>query len=387
MPALADNLPCTVHECALAGIPFLATDVGGTAELVEPSARSHALVPAKVDPFARRLREILAAGQKLAAPRVAAIEAKRRWIAWHGTLEASEPGDTKKVAPAIARPVTSVSVCMAHYERPRELAVMIASLSAQTHAGFELILADDGSRSNDARSALAALEPEIVRRGGAVLHLENSGPGAARHAAAERASGDYLLFVDDDDFLEPQALATLIGVAERTGADVLVSAYGTFKGDGAPPADAPPADPVVPLGPALAAALVYPELGGTMIFVRRDAYFASGGFPRERDVDEDWELLLSLVTHGYQLQVVPEILFWYRERDASRSRADNRFARNLSRIRKFERMLPPELRDLAALAYGRLGGASDEDAERRVERVRSVLERAAKRRGTGSEES
>jgi GT2 family glycosyltransferase len=144
---------------------------------------------------------------------------------------------------------------------------------------------------------------------------------------------------------------------------------------------------MVPLGPALAAALVYPELGGTVIFVRRDAYFSSGGFPRERNVDEDWELLLSLVENGYELQVVPEILFWYRERDTSRSRADNRFARNLSRIRKYERMLPSELRDLAALAYGRLGGASDEDAERRVERVRTVLERAAKRRGTASEES
>jgi glycosyltransferase involved in cell wall biosynthesis len=387
MPALADNLPCTVQECALAGIPFLATDVGGTAEIVESSARSHALAPPEVDPFARRLREILASGQKLAAPRVPASEAKQRWIAWHGNLKALGPAAAKESARVVARPVTRVSVCMAHYERPRELAIMIASLNAQTHAAFELILVDDGSRSEDARSALAALEPEIVRRGGAVLHLANSGPGAARHAAAERASGDYLLFVDDDDFLEPQALATLVGVAERTGADVLVSAYQQFRGEGAPPSARDAADPVVPLGPALAAALIYPELGGTVIFVRRDAYFASGGFPRERDADEDWELLLSLVAHGYELQVVPEILFWYRERDASRSRADNRFARNLSRIRKFERMLPPELRDLAALAYGRLGGASDEDAERRVERVRTVLERAAKRRDTSPEES
>jgi glycosyltransferase involved in cell wall biosynthesis len=397
MPALADNLPCTVHECALAGIPFLATDVGGTAEIVEPGAGALALAPPEIEAFAERLRAILASGQKVVAPRVPANEARRRWVAWHDSLRDVEPESTKRLAHASERLVASVSVCLAHYERPRELAIMIDSLSAQTHVPFELIVVDDGSRSEAARAALATLEPEILRRGGAVLRIANSGPGAARHAAAERARGDCLLFVDDDDFLEPRAIATFVEVAERTGADALVSAYRRFQGDGAPPVGMHAADvhggithgddAIVPLGPALAAALVYPELGGTVIFVRRDAYFACGGFPRDRNVDEDWELLLSLVESGYELQVIPEALFWYREREVSRSRADNRFARNLSRIRKYERMLPFELRDLAALAYGRLGGASDEDAERRVERVRTVLERAAKRRGTASEES
>jgi glycosyltransferase involved in cell wall biosynthesis len=392
MPALADNLPCTVHECALAGIPFLATDVGGTAEIVESGARSLALAPPEIEAFTERLRAIFASGQQAVTPRVPASEAARRWVAWHGSLGACDPESAKDLESAVTRPVASVSVCLAHYERPRELAIMIDSLRAQTQTGFELVVVDDGSPSEAARVALAALEPEIVRRGGAVLRIENSGPGAARHAAAERARGECLLFVDDDDFLEPRALATLVGVAERTGADALVSAYRRFQGDGAPPvdthaADAHGANAGIPLGPALAAALVYPELGGTVIFVRRDAYFACGGFPRDRNVDEDWELLLSLVESGYELQVIPEVLFWYRERDVSRSRADNRFARNLSRIRKYERMLPFELRDLAALAYGRLGGASDEDAERRVERVRTVLERAAKRRGTPTEES
>lgn len=397
MPALADNLPCTVHECALAGIPFLATDVGGTAEIVESGARAFALAPPEIEAFAERLRAILASGQTVVAPRVTASEARRRWVAWHDSLRDVEPESPKRLAHATERPVASVSVCLAHYERPRELSIMLDSLSAQTHAAFELIVVDDGSRSEGARAALATLEPEILRRGGAVLRIANSGPGAARHAAAERARGDCLLFVDDDDFLEPRAIATFVKVAERTGADALVSAYRRFQGDGAPPVGTYAADEhgentqgddaIVPLGSALAAALVYPELGGTVIFVRRDAYFACGGFPRDRNVDEDWEMLLALVESGYELQVIPEALFWYRERDVSRSRADNRFSRNLSRIRRYERMLPFELRDLAALAYGRLGGASDEDAERRVERVRTVLERAAKRRGATSEET
>jgi glycosyltransferase involved in cell wall biosynthesis len=381
MPSLADNLPCTVHECLTAGIPFLSTDVGGSAELVAPSDRARVLAPPNVDGFAGRLRDILASGQAVAAPSVGPEETLRHWLGWHASLPRAGGAAKHSYAPQPKRSgALSVSVCLAHFERPRELAMMLASLGRQTERAFEIIVADDGSRSDAARTALATLEPELVKEGGALLRLANGGPGAARHAAAERARGEYLLFVDDDDIAEPRAIETFASVAECTGADVLVSAYRRFRGDDTPPSTSGDADVVVPLGPALAAGLIYPELGGTMIFVRREAYFACGGFPRERDVDEDWELLLALVVAGYELQVVPEVLYRYREREDSRSRADNRFARDLSRIRRFEAMLPLELRDLAALAYGRLGGASDESGLRRVERVRAVLGEAAKKR-------
>ncbi len=378
MPSLADNLPCTVQECIAAKIPFLTNDVGGTRELIDASTHATVTVPPRVDAFANRLLEVLASGQPPAAPARATAAARKLWTGWHASLVTKSPP-----SPPRSR-VASVSVCIAHYERPRELAIMLDSLVTQTHEDFDIVVADDGSASESSRAELAAFERGIGDGRVALLRLENSGPGAARHAAAEHARGEYLLFVDDDDYLECEALETLIRVAERTGADVLVSAYRRFRGDSSPDIADVEAEPVVPLGPALAAGLIYPELGGTMIFVRREAYMAVGGFPRERDVDEDWELLLALVAAGFELQAIPETLFWYREREASRSRADNRFARNLSRIRRFEKMLPSELRDLAALAYGQLGGASDESGLRRVDRVRAVLETAARRKAEAS---
>ena len=391
MPSRSDNLPCTVHECLAAGIPFLASDVGGTAELVDPSERARVLAPPTVEAFAERIAAILASGQRSASLRVSPAETRDRWLVWHDSIAAeakvaSGQASTARPTPSVAKPVssTSVSVCLAHYERPRDLSITLTSLRQQTWKRFEIVVADDGSRSEAALAALAELEPELERAGGALLRLSNGGPGAARHAAAERARGDYLLFVDDDDFAAPNAVETLVAVADRTGADVLVSAYRRFRGDGKPPLESSDAEIVVPLGPALAAALTYPELGGTMIFVRRNAYFACGGFPRARDVDEDWELLLALVTSGYELHVVPEPLYWYREREESRSRADNRFARDLSRIHRFAAMLPVELRDFAALAYAQLGGASDAAGLRRVERVRAVLTEAARRKTDAS---
>jgi len=166
-----------------------------------------------------------------------------------------------------------------------------------------------------------------------------------------------------------------VRAAVHTGADALVPVYRSFLGDAEPRADTPVRRWFIPLGPALAPSIIYPEVGGAMIFVRKEAYFACGGFPLERDVDEDWELLLTLVLDGYDLDVVPEPLLWYRDQEHSRSRADNRFRRTRSRIALFERMLPLELRDLASLALVRLAGAEDSEGLRRLERVRQVLDR------------
>ena len=118
-----------------------------------------------------------------------------------------------------------------------------------------------------------------------------------------------------------------------------------------------------------------------MILVKRDVYFSVGGFPTDRDADEDWELLVALVHGGWDLDVLPEPLFWYRDQARSRSRADNRFERMRSRVRLFERMLPLELRDLVSPALAELVGADDREGVRRLDRVRQVLGRNARKDG------
>jgi GT2 family glycosyltransferase len=382
---LADNLPCTVHECVQSGIPFVASDVGGIPEIVDPAAHDRALLPLDVPRFTERLRDVIATGQSPAGARVADRENVARWLAWHENIGLHPNVVAREGADGMAAPreEPTVSICMAHHERPELLGLMLESLRAQTSTPLELVLVDDGSRSAAARHALESLERDFEARGWTLIRQENTGPGAARHAAAEAARGEYLLFVDDDDWAEPNALETFTRVAAHTGADVLVSAYRGFEGAGRPRPDTPVKRWHLPLGAALAAGLIYPELGGTMIFVHRQAYFDCGGFPTERDVDEDWELLLRLVAAGNKLEVVPEPLFWYREAGDGRSRTDNRFLRTQSRIRLLESMLPIELRDLVQPAFAQLAGAGDAAGLRRTDRVREALERAAARKAKG----
>jgi GT2 family glycosyltransferase len=381
MPARADNVPCTVQECLQLGIPFLATDVGGTAELVAPADRPGVLCAPDVDTFSARLVEILADGQRPARLAVDPVENARAWVEWHRDL----PDATHVPARAeTAAMELVVSACIAHFDRPALLEQMIASLERQTYGAFEVIVADDGSRHPETGPHLERLAARLEARGWTLLREPHRGPAFARDAAARRARGGWLLFLDDDDVALPHAVETLVRCAVHAGVDALVPFWRSFAGLEPPSDDTPVRRWFLPLGPALAPSLVAPEVGGAMILVRKDVYFACGGFPTDRDADEDWELLLTLVHRGYDLDVVPEPLFWYRDQEESRSRADNRFERLRSRLRLFEDMLPRELRDLASLALAELEGAGDREGVRRLERVRQVIDRSERRKADGS---
>lgn len=92
------------------------------------------------------------------------------------------------------------------------------SVLAQTERDLELLLVDDGSTDNSGAlcDRLAKEDPRIR-----VIHQKNAGLGGARNTGIEAAQGEYLLFVDSDDWLEPGILESSRKAAEKTGADLV----------------------------------------------------------------------------------------------------------------------------------------------------------------------
>ncbi|NLU68839.1 glycosyltransferase family 2 protein [Streptomyces sp. HNM0574] len=89
-------------------------------------------------------------------------------------------------------------------------------------AEFEVLYVDDGSTDDTVR----ILEEEIAARGAGdtvrVLRMANSGwPGRPRNAGTDAARGEFVHYVDDDDWLAPEALERLYARARETGADIV----------------------------------------------------------------------------------------------------------------------------------------------------------------------
>ena len=95
---------------------------------------------------------------------------------------------------------------------------------------LEIFLVDDGStdRSGAIADRFAKEYPDRVH----TLHLENGGQGRARNAALPMAQGDYIGFVDSDDWIERDMYEKMLDRAEKTGADVVVCDFLEHYADG-----------------------------------------------------------------------------------------------------------------------------------------------------------
>lgn len=110
-----------------------------------------------------------------------------------------------------------VSIVVPLYNAEKHLSQALDSLLAQTHDNLEIICVDDGS--TDGTSQLLA---DYVARDNRVRLLSqvNAGPGAARNRGIAEAQGDYLYFLDADDWCDPTLIEKAVALLERTGADI-----------------------------------------------------------------------------------------------------------------------------------------------------------------------
>lgn len=111
-----------------------------------------------------------------------------------------------------------ISVVIPVYNAGEYLNKCIDSILQQTYQEFELILVDDGSTDNGGRIC-----DEYVARDRriSVIHTKNRGPAAARKTGVEAAQGEYVTFMDADDWVDADMLLFLIEEAKKQRADVV----------------------------------------------------------------------------------------------------------------------------------------------------------------------
>lgn len=121
-----------------------------------------------------------------------------------------------------------VSVVIPVYNIQWHLRQCLDSVVGQTLKDLEIICVDDGS-SDESPHILTKYATRDSRI--QVITQENGGPGAARNAGMERADGEYLIFLDSDDWFESNFLEKMVTRAVETGADVTICRATEFDTD------------------------------------------------------------------------------------------------------------------------------------------------------------
>ena len=112
-----------------------------------------------------------------------------------------------------------ISVIMLTYNRETFVSRAIESILGQTYRDFEFIIVDNGSidRSGQIADAYAAKDNRVR-----VIHRERGNIGAGRNTGFDAAQGEYIAFIDDDDWAEPSFLEFLLKLLEENQADVSI---------------------------------------------------------------------------------------------------------------------------------------------------------------------
>ena len=122
-----------------------------------------------------------------------------------------------------------ISVIVPVYNMEKYLPKCLDSILGQTYKNLEIILVDDGSSdgSGDLCDRYAAKDIRIK-----VIHQNNKGVSGARNVGLDLASGEYIGFVDPDDYIAPKMYELLLKHILQDGADIATCGNVTLKPDG-----------------------------------------------------------------------------------------------------------------------------------------------------------
>ena len=119
-----------------------------------------------------------------------------------------------------------VSIIVPVYNIEKLLKYTINTILRQTYENFELLLIDDGSTDGSPQicDEFAEQDSRVI-----VIHKENQGPSATRNLGIEKANGEFIMFVDSDDLIQPKMLEKMYETICKYETDLCICGFERFR--------------------------------------------------------------------------------------------------------------------------------------------------------------
>jgi glycosyltransferase involved in cell wall biosynthesis len=233
-----EGVPVAVFESMAMGLPVVTSALPGTTELLGADYEGLVEPRDSVERYADLLSRLAedetyrrSQGQELRARARAKFTLQQmaagQMELYEEVVEERGQAEAKPERPApvplrfLDRPLFSeplVSILVPHYNQPQMLAECVDSIWAQTYPNIELILVDDCSTADGTSAQLEEIEK---RDEALVIRLDrNGGPSRARNIGLDHCSGRYVLPVDSDNVLLPEAVERLVEQLSAAGEEI-----------------------------------------------------------------------------------------------------------------------------------------------------------------------
>ena len=188
------------------------------------------------------------------------------------------------------------------------------SVLSQTFKDVEIIVIDDGSTDGGGRLCDAYAERDVRIQ---VFHTENRGLSAARNLGLEKATGDYVAFLDSDDWIEEDFLQRMVETAESYDSDIVCCRY-SYDYRGHKEDSQEYRDLLLLAGDDIMLAFLTKPYIGNMAWNKlyRRALFSDIRYPEGRYY-EDIATTYRLMMKAERVVCIPEVLVHYRVRAGS----------------------------------------------------------------------
>lgn len=364
MPSIIENSSMAVYEAAICGIPCVATNVGGNAELIAPSDHASVLCEPHPVSLGDKLEEAMRLGGMVPHPNFDNHANLETWRRFHRQLGGPlrEELLAAAVAPAAA-PRGPVAVGIYHAGERADLERTIASLVGQGDVLAEVLIAVDADRTEAVAQAQLLLDSHGLA--GHVVEAFDLDIGAAFNRLADKATAGRVLFLREGATLHPGALEEFAAAVNRGGADVATClmrstrpaatvAATTRKADGKPGERG--------IGRLLAPVLSGPsdsfarnDLAEIPLLVDRGQFLALGGFTTDyRTLGHEGEFVARAQLAGLDCQTVmlEAGTIVVRSADWLRQRGYDLAASSFRLMRPMLSATPLAMRDLLLLSRG-----------------------------------
>jgi glycosyltransferase involved in cell wall biosynthesis len=203
---------------------------------------------------------------------------------------------------------SNITVVIPCYNDGQFIEQALESIYNQSLQPEKIIIVDDGS-GGGTLNILKNIKSPLVQ----IIYQENQGVCSARNRGIEMATTEFILTLDADDSFEPAFLEKAVTIMRRDSKFVGVCCHYQKHIK-----DKPIGDVIQPLGGRVKDFLVKNNGVGNSLF-RKVCWEQAGGYDVNfKNGYEDWDLWISILSNGWELCVIPEVLFNYRIKKTSR---------------------------------------------------------------------